>query len=187
MTVSSCSTSPDGTSAATTTATVRIVNQNLLHGTACPPDTNRCDLPHRVALFLRQLERTKCPEIVAIEEGNRQTVTELRKGLGACDYRLVYDDDPGQDREIVLTTLRVLDSLRIRLAGPLRTAYRVRLGSDAGRVDVIATHLASGSDDRPCDSNTCSPPCTTADSVNTCQARNIVAEFLREDSRRRAP
>lgn len=182
MTVSSCSSSsPDRKPAATTTATIRIVNQNLLHGTACPPDTNRCDLPHRVALFSRQLERAKCPEIVAIEEGNRQTVTELRKGIGACDYRLVYDDDPGQDREIVLTTLHVLDSLRIRLAGPLRTAYRVRLGSDAGRVDVIATHLASGSDDRPCDSYTCSPPCTTKDSVNTCQARSIVAEFLRED------
>src|SRR6478736_1450685 len=93
--------------AATTTPTIRVVNQNLLHGTACPADSHRCDLPGRVALFLRQLTRAKCPEIVAIEEGNRATASELRKGLGACDYHLVYDDDPVQDREVVLTTLRV--------------------------------------------------------------------------------
>src|SRR6478752_8149467 len=81
--------STGGDAAATTSATIRIVNQNLLHGTACPADSNRCDLPGRVALFLRQLTRAKCPEVVAIEEGNRQTASELRKGLGACDYHLV--------------------------------------------------------------------------------------------------
>ncbi len=177
MTVSSCSPGSSGKpAAATTTATVRIVNQNLLHGTACPPDTNRCDLPHRVALFLRQLERAKCPEIVAIEEGNRQTVTELRKGLpGSCSYQLVYDDDPGQDREIVLTSKRVLASERNRLAGPLRTAYWVRIATAAGPVDLVATHLASGSDNRPCDRATCSPPCLVADTLNACQGRQAAA------------
>jgi endonuclease/exonuclease/phosphatase family metal-dependent hydrolase len=170
----------------TTTATIRVVNQNLLHGTACPADSNRCDLPGRVALFLRQLSRAKCPEVVAIEEGNRRTVTELRKGLGACDYHLVYDDDPGQDREIVLTTLRVGASERLRLPGPLRTAYRVSLGSDAGPVDLIATHLASSSDDRPCDASTCPTPCTASDSLNTCQARQIVTTSREDPSGTRA-
>jgi endonuclease/exonuclease/phosphatase family metal-dependent hydrolase len=164
----------------TTTATVRVVNQNLLHGTACPADSNRCDLPGRVALFLRQLTRARCPEIVAIEEGNRATVQELRKGLGACDYHLVWDDDPGQDREIVLSTLRVGASERLRLPGPLRTAYRVSLASAAGPVDLLATHLASSSDDRPCDTSTCPAPCTVTDTLNTCQARQIV-QTLRED------
>jgi endonuclease/exonuclease/phosphatase family metal-dependent hydrolase len=174
--------SGDGSAAdGTESATVRVVNQNLLHGTACAEDSNRCDLPGRVALFLRQLKRARCPEIVAIEEGNSRTVTELRKGLAPCGYHLVHDGDPGQDREIVLTTLRVGARERLRLAGPLRTAYRVSLASDVGPIDLVATHLASSSDDRPCDTRTCPPPCTTGDSVNTCQARQIVEITLRED------
>jgi endonuclease/exonuclease/phosphatase family metal-dependent hydrolase len=169
-----------GGEAGTPTATVRVVNQNLLHGTACPAESNRCDLPARVALFLRQLRRAGCPEIVAIEEGNATTVRELRRGLEPCGYELVSDDDPSQDREIVLTTEHVISGERIRLAGPLRTAYRVRLGTPAGLVDLVATHLASSSDDRPCDAATCPPPCEATDTVNTCQARQIV-DLLAED------
>ena len=178
LVVAACSSGSGGADAgatAPTQATVHVVNQNLLHGTACPADSNRCDLPGRVALFLRQLTRARCPGIVAVEEGNRRTVTELRKGLGACDYHLVYDDDPGQDREIVLTTGRVLASERHRLAGPLRTAYWVRIATDAGPVDLVATHLASSSDDRPCDATTCPPPCEATDTLNTCQGRQAVA------------
>ena len=40
---------------------------------------------------------------------------------------------------------------RFRLAGPLRTALWVRVATDAGAVDFWTTHLASGSDNRPCD------------------------------------
>ena len=50
---------------------IRVVNQNLLHGTACPADSGRCDLPRRVTLFIRQLDARECPELVAIEEANR--------------------------------------------------------------------------------------------------------------------
>ncbi len=166
-----------GNDAATapTTAAVRIVNQNLLHGTACPAASNRCDLPGRAALFGRQLDRAGCPEVVTIEEANTTTVDALREqAIDHCGYRVVFDGDPSQDREVVLTTLRVRGSERLRLAGPLRTAYRVFLASDAGPVEVVATHLASSSDDRPCDSRTCPSPCTTDDSVNTCQAREIL-------------
>lgn len=163
------------------TASIRIVNQNLLHGTACPADSDRCDLPGRAGLFVRQLERARCPEIVAIEEANTTTERALRTHLpGTCKYRMIYDGDPSQDRELFLTTLRVGASERLRLAGPLRTAYRISLGSEAGPVEVIATHLASSSDDRPCDSSTCPRPCRATDSINTCQARQIV-ETLRED------
>jgi endonuclease/exonuclease/phosphatase family metal-dependent hydrolase len=162
-----------------TTATVQVVNQNLLHGTACAPDTARCALPGRVALFVRQLERARCPGIVAIEEGNLTTLRQLRRHLpGRCHYEVVYDGDPGQDREIVLTTGRVLGSERHRLAGPLRTAYQVRIGTAAGPVDLVATHLASSSDDRPCDAATCPAPCEPTDTLNTCQGREA-ARLLR--------
>jgi Endonuclease/Exonuclease/phosphatase family. len=171
-----------GSAATATTHVVRVVNQNLLHGNACPADSNRCDLPGRVQLFLNQLigQNHSCPEIVAIEEANPQTVAELRKHLpGSCGYYLVYDDDPGQDREVVLSTFLVLGSERRRLAGPLRTALWVRVASNDGPVDLVATHLASSSDDRPCDASTCPPPCKVSDTLNACQGREAVA-FLRE-------
>ncbi|MEP6623500.1 MAG: hypothetical protein ABJC79_03595 [Acidimicrobiia bacterium] len=178
-----CSSGSSATSSqanhASTAAQIRVVNQNLLHGTACPADSNRCDLPHRVQLFMRQLAAAKCPELVAVEESNRQTVAELRRNLpGLCGYHLVWDGDPGQDREVVLTTERVLGHERRRLAGPLRTALWVRVASDAGPVDLVATHLASSSDDRPCDAATCRPPCKASDTLNACQGRETVA-FLR--------
>ena len=172
-----------GSTAKATAAThsIRVVNQNLLHGNACPAESDRCDLPDRVHLFIRQLERANCPEVVAIEEGNQRTAAELQRGHVSrrCPYRLVFDDDPGQDREIVLTTNRVLGRERRRLAGPLRTAYWVRVATDAGPFDLVATHLASGSDDRPCDAATCPPPCEVADTLNACQGRQAVA-FLDE-------
>ena len=161
---------------------IRVVNQNLLHGNACPPASNRCELSGRVSLFVRQLREHGCPELVAIEEANPQTVALLRQqviGVPPCDYSVAYDDDPGQDREVVLSTNRVLGSERRRLAGPLRTALWVRVASTAGPVDLVATHLASSSDDRPCDASTCPAPCRTSDTLNACQGRQAVA-FLQE-------
>lgn len=175
-----CSSSGRSTSSTTTHATpissIRVVNQNLLHGNACPADSQRCDLSGRVGLFVRQLGRAKCPELVAIEEANTTTERLLLQHLSApCGYRSVYDDDPSQDRELVLTTLPVLGSERRRLAGPLRTAYWVRVATSVGPVDLVATHLASSSDDRPCDATTCPPPCAAADSIKACQGRQAVA------------
>jgi endonuclease/exonuclease/phosphatase family metal-dependent hydrolase len=169
-----------GSGGGTTTATIRVVTQNLLHGTACAPDTNRCDLPDRVHLFVDQLVDAHCPAIVAIEEANARTVEQLRRDVpGSCGYHLVWDDDPSQDRELVLTTSPVLASGRHRLAGPLRTAYWVRVATDSGPVDLVATHLASSSDDRPCDPSTCPPPCVPADTLNACQGREAVALLRR--------
>jgi len=165
-------------------ASVTVVTQNLLHGTACPGDSDRCDLPGRVALFARQLAAEHCPPLVSAQETNRQTVDQLRTVLPqTCngEYRLVWDDDPASDREVVLTTLPVLGSERVRLAGPLRTALWVRVKAPVGPVDFVSTHLASGSDDRPCDAATCPKPCRAQDTLNTCQARQA-AELL--DDRR---
>jgi endonuclease/exonuclease/phosphatase family metal-dependent hydrolase len=158
------------------------VSQNLLHGIACAPETDRCRLPQRAELFARQLAENDCPQVVALQEGNQQTAGLLRDELPAVcggDYRIVGAEDPSIDREIVLTTLPVLGQERVRLAGPLRTALWVRLRADVGPLDVVATHLASSSDDRPCDSATCKPPCQASDTLNTCQGRQAV-EILEE-------
>ncbi len=148
---------------------------NLLHGTACPDDSDRCDLPGRVALFADQLAAADCPEVVSVQEANQRTVDELRNALSICEYEIVWDDDPSLDREAVLSTLPVVGHRRFRLAGPLRSAYWVRVQAEVGLVDYFSTHLASSSDDRPCDATTCPPPCAVADSVNTCQMRQVVA------------
>ncbi len=162
--------------------TVTLVSVNLLHGTACAEESNRCDLPARVGLFATQLADAGCPELVSLQEANQQTVEELAGPLGeVCDgsYEVVGAEDPSLDREVVLTTDPVLGAQRLRLAGPLRTAFWVRVAADVGVVDYVSTHLASSSDDRPCDEATCPPPCEVTDTLNTCQGRQV-AEFARD-------
>ena len=150
-----------------------VVAQNILHGIACPSDTDRCKLPKRVELFARQLREADCPQVVAVEEVDPVIVGLLRdQTAGICHgYTLVGGDDPSLDREVILTTLPVLGEERARLAGPLRDALWVRVKAPVGPLDVVATHLASGSDDRPCDSSSCPPPCHDSDTLNTCQGR----------------
>jgi endonuclease/exonuclease/phosphatase family metal-dependent hydrolase len=170
--------SNDGGGAAPTNAgPVRFVSQNILHGSACEPDTNNCALPQRIELFARQLQDGGCPHLVGLQEVNVRIVEALEKELpGVCDgrYKIVNDGDPGNDREVVLSTLPVLGSRRERLAGPLRTAYWVRVASDVGMIEFVTTHLASGSDDRPCDATNCPPPCQSSDMFGHCQARQVV-------------
>lgn len=156
----------------------RVVSQNILHGTACPVATDGCELPKRIELFVTQLGDAGCPEIVGMQEANQRTVRELEARLGdVCDgrYKIVHDNDSSLDREIVLTTLPVIGQRRERLAGPLRTAFWVRVASKVGVVDFVTTHLASSSDDRPCDRQTCPPPCKVEDMLNLCQARQVLA------------
>ena len=161
---------------------VRVVSQNLLHGIACPPDSDRCNLPGRVALFMQQLEESGCPSLVSVQEANERTVALLRshaEDVCGGEYKVVSDGDAGLDREVVLSTLPVLGSRRTRLAGPLRTALWVRVAAKVGVVDFVSSHLASDSDDRPCDATTCPPPCQADDTVNACQGRQLV-EFAGE-------
>ncbi|HYF45373.1 MAG TPA: endonuclease/exonuclease/phosphatase family protein, partial [Acidimicrobiales bacterium] len=147
----------------------------------CEEDTDRCELPARVALLAEQLADGGCPELVSLQEANQRTIDELTPLLGEiCDgaYEVVWDEDPTLDREAVLTTEEVLGFGRTPLAGPLRTAFWVRAATDVGVVDYVSSHLASSSDDRPCDDATCPPPCEPDDSVNTCQGRQLVEYAL---------
>jgi endonuclease/exonuclease/phosphatase family metal-dependent hydrolase len=177
LVLAGCSGDDGGSDARPESASVRVVSQNLLHGTACPEDSDRCDLPARAALFVDQLEAADCPDLVSLQEANQQTVDALTPLLGdVCGgaYEVVGADDPSLDREVVLSTEPIVGSERIDLAGPLRTALWVRAATDVGLVDYVSTHLASGSDDRPCDEATCPPPCEPPEPINTCQARQVV-------------
>ncbi|MDH3755563.1 MAG: hypothetical protein OEU32_17000 [Acidimicrobiia bacterium] len=154
-------------------AEVRLVSQNILHGLTCPVDSARCALAERVALFFEQLDAAGCPELVSIQEANTQVVEIISDHVGACGYDIVWDDDPGLDREVVLTTLEVVGSRRLVLAGRFRSVHLVRVESPVGLIDFVTTHLAS-SDDGDCDPGVCPPPCEPGDSVRVCQARQIV-------------
>lgn len=173
---------PDAAVGGTVDATVRVVSQNILHGVACPADSRRCHLTERLEIFTRQLARAGCPELVTLQEADATVVAGWRPLLArVCRgrYRIVWDGDPGLDREVVATTLRVLGHERHRLAGPLRTATWVRVAGPIGVVDLVSTHLASSSDDGPCGTDTCPPPCRASDTLNTCQGRQAAA-LLRE-------
>jgi hypothetical protein len=180
MTAAGCS--EDSGDASTAPRRVHAVSQNILHGTNCVPETDRCALPDRIDLFMRQLNDGQCPELVGLQEGNGDIVelieTRLPQICGGR-YTIVHDDDASTDREVVLTTLRVLGTRRDRLAGPVRTVFWVRAAADVGIVEFVTTHLASGSDDRPCDPATCPPPCVTDEMVQTCQARQVVDHIER--------
>ncbi len=154
---------------------MRLVSQNILHGVGCPPDSDSCLVDERVSLFMGQLAEAGCPELVSIQEANERIVGLVSGDVGACGYEIVWDGDPGLDREVVLTTLEVIDFQRRTLADRFRSAYLVRVASPIGVIDFLTTHLASGSDDRDCDPGLCPPPCDPAGSLRTCQARQVRA------------
>ena len=153
---------------------VRIVNLNLLHGTFCPPDTDGCQAPDRVALLVRQLEDSACPEVVGLQEINlnlARLLVEARKT--ACDgaYELAFPKKAASlDTEQVLTTLPIKSTKVIKLKGNFRTASRVVLTSPIGPLVLVVTHQ-DGDPETPsltgCPS--CTPPCSTDTSVFQCQ------------------
>ena len=156
-------------------AAVRFVSQNILHGVGCAAASDSCQVGERVALFMGQLAQAGCPELVSIQEANERIVGLVSAEVGACGYEVVWDDDPGLDREAVLTTLEVIDSRRRVLADRFRSAYLVRVASPIGVIDFLTTHLASGGDDRACNPGLCPPPCDSTGSLRTCQARQVLA------------
>lgn len=160
-------------------ASVRLVSQNILHGVGCPPDSDSCLVGERVSLFMEQLAEAGCPELVSLQEANERIVGLVSGEVGSCGYEIVWDDDPGLDREVVLTTLEVIDFQRRTLADRFRSAYLVRVASPIGVIDFLTTHLAAGADDRDCDPGLCPPPCDPAGSLRTCQARQVL-DFARE-------
>lgn len=158
---------------------VRFVSQNILHGVGCSLESDSCAVTERVVLFMEQLGAAECPELVSIQEANERIVGLIEADVGACGYEVVWDGDPGLDREVVLTTLEVVGAQRRVLADRFRSAYLVRVVSTIGVVDFLTTHLASGSDDRACSVELCPPPCEPAGSLRACQARQVL-EFARE-------
>ena len=72
---------------------VRIVNFNVLHGVFCPPDTDGCQASDRMDLLARQLEEADCPEVVGLQEVNKNLAELLDDAIPkVCDgeYEIVF-------------------------------------------------------------------------------------------------
>ena len=152
--------------------TIRIVSQNILHGQNCPTESGGCQLTDRIAVFIQQLADAGCPEIVAIQEANAEVAALFGEHLEPCGYTLVWDGDPGPDRELVLTTQHAIETRRVALVGGERDAFVTRLDTQVGAIELFTTHLASGRDNGPCDA--CPPPCDPAGELRECQARQVL-------------
>lgn len=159
---------------------VRIVNLNLLHGIACPEETEGCQATDRMALLARQIEAAGCPEIVGLQEVNANIAKLLdQERTGICDdsYEVVFSKKPrSNDVERVLTTLDVKSEKILPLAGNFRTASRAVLESDIGTIVVTVTHQ-DGDDSVRTPSTVCRendprcPPktCPPGTEISTCQ------------------
>ena len=149
--------------------TVHVATLNVLHGidpALCPPDTDFCAAPARLALLMAEIEAADCPEIVGLQEiGPRQTelVPELLPGVCGGDYELVFNPEGEAhnsiDQEMVLTTLPVIDESYVDLANFPWGAQWARVESGVGLIDVVTTHLASSENNPPCNADNCPQPC----------------------------
>lgn len=162
---------------------VRIVNLNLLHGAFCPPETDGCRAPDRVALLMEQLEAADCPEVVGLQEINANLARLLGRAVPkTCDgeYDVVLGGKPKSlDTERVLTTLPVRSTKVAKLSGGFRTASRVVLASPIGPLVLVVTHQDGDPEGKPpgppC--RNCPPPCKAVQ-ANIFACQTVVASTL---------
>ncbi len=163
---------------------LRIVTMNVLHGVLCPNAPDDCRGDDRIALLGQQLQAAKCPPVVALEEIAPRTYDRIVAApwVKQCKYQIVWHNMPLIDRELVLTTLPVTSQKLTILAGGFRSAYRVEMRSKLGPLVLVVSHQDGDpdpGDPKPCTPDECPPPCTTADTIPTCQtiqAKAIASE-----------
>jgi endonuclease/exonuclease/phosphatase family metal-dependent hydrolase len=153
-----------------------VVNYNLLHGIFCPQETANCRAPDRVALFLRQLQDAKCPEVVGLQEVNDNLATLLAQQLpSVCGgkYRAAMKPTAGNDKEFIFSTIPAKKAKVVRLPGGLRGATRVQLRSDLGPVVLVVTHQDGDKAFPACRSDIerykCPKPCAEGTTFPECQ------------------
>jgi len=165
-----------------------VVTLNLLHGAFCPsdePGTEACRLADRVDLLFRWIEQSGCPDVVTLQELWGPSLPLIEEHLaGTCPftYATVFHPIPPSafalDQEMILTRYPVLDSESESLYPVFRHFLYARIDHPLGPVDVVTTHLASGSDqgDAPCGAR-CPAACVAAGAatIRDCQAVQLVA------------
>jgi hypothetical protein len=159
---------------------VRVATFNVLHGLFCGAETDFCQAPDRATMLADALEDAGCPELVGLQEvGARQEATFPAAFERVCDgrYTIRWNPTNSPDREMVLTTLDVVDEGYLDLANFPWEAYWVRVQTDAGPVEFLTAHFASSTNDPPCDATRCPPVCRAGISTNHCNALEVVRFF----------
>ena len=158
----SCS-SDDPDEGSSTPASVRVVSQNLLHGIACPADSDGCDLPgpgRPVPAASSTSRAARSSSACRRRTSARSSLlrTELADVCGG-DYEIVWDDDPGSIARSCSRPCRCSD--RSALGWPARCAPRCGCGSpptSAWSTSCRATSPAAATTG-PATRRTCPPPC----------------------------
>lgn len=176
---------PSGTSEDPDAPSVRIATLNVLHGNPiavpdCAQD-DQCGAPDRVELLMRHIAESRCPEIVTLQEVDTRIEQLIDSALPAlCDgtysSSLLADPDVslGIDREMVLTSLPIESDTLLDLPAVPWSAHHARISSPIGPIDLVTTHLASGSNNPACVDTDCPAICAPQDDARLCGARQIL-------------
>ena len=169
---------------------VSAADLNVLHGIFCPPATAFCRGAERIELLGQWLVGRGCPDIVALQEvfdgvaggSNAALIASQLTAVCPFDYRSIYVRTNGVDDSYILSRYPALSSEVAPLLGPLRNVLYARIDHPVGPIDVVSTHLASGSDlaNSPCAVfGSCPQECIDAGAatVRECQAVQV-AQFL---------
>lgn len=161
-------------------AAVRLAAINVLHGLSCPEESDFCDAPGRIELLWRQLEEAGCPDLVGLTEiGPRQGGLVPAMLPELCDgrYQLVWDPVAQAqefDRQMILTTLPVLEDGYVDLAAFPWGAHWALVDSAIGPLVFSTTHFASSVNNPPCDAEICPPACEAGLEAGSCNAIELV-------------
>ncbi|MFV0317751.1 MAG: endonuclease/exonuclease/phosphatase family protein [Microthrixaceae bacterium] len=164
---------------------VQIASLNVLHGNpiAAPEcaESDQCGAPDRVALLMRHIEESGCPQVVTLQEVDTRMEELIDAALpevcdGAYTSSLLADQavSLGIDREMILTTLSIESETLLDLPTVPWSAHHAVIDSPLGPIDLVTTHLASGSNNPLCTETECAPVCEPTDDARLCGARQIV-------------
>lgn len=169
---------------------VTAASLNVLHGFFCETTTHACRLPERITLLFQWIEKSGCPDVVALQEVSTEVEALVRaRARAGCPfaYETAYTVRSYSDDQLVLSRYPVQAMEIIPLHRGYRTVLWTRIDHPAGPLDVFTTHLASSSDDatEPCGDD-CPSECSAASAptVRACQAVQLarIAEDRRERS-----
>jgi endonuclease/exonuclease/phosphatase family metal-dependent hydrolase len=161
---------------------LRIVTMNVLHGALCDDGPRHCGVRERMRLLAREIERSGCPEVVALQEIApwwRTWLFERAKTLCDGDYHVV-SPPVGTftfDAQTVLSKLPTSDVRRFDLAPRIsqRRALRLTVDSPKGPIVLVVTHTGTNADDFGAggvgcaETQDCPPPCDASGPAFDCQ------------------
>ncbi|MCW5892483.1 MAG: endonuclease/exonuclease/phosphatase family protein [bacterium] len=157
-----------------------IASLNVLHGLFCPLDTANCRYAERMALVRDWVAARGCPDVVGLQEVLEAQVPILTQGLATLcgGYAVVYTPANRFDDAMLWTRVPVVAARVEPLLRGFRNVLITRLDHPAGPLDVLVTHLASGSDGggAACGAD-CPAACVAAGAatVRDCQAVQVAA------------